>query len=312
MTDFKALTDSPADFDNELARLSGDCDRLNAAINRIEREEAHREAGDTRHRDGTSAWWELSLAEALARAPKANAERERLFSDLAVVCAGLKEADAAYTGWPRFFPTETSGGGHVHASMSCHTLYVSTDIRWRPDLSGKTVDEAVAELGPLLCQVCFPEARAEYKRDPREYARERNAERKAAEKAEKAAKDAPKKLTGDEQFTTSYGGDRVTTVAACKQLIRDAVEQRVELEWYRTPAAITDWAGTGEQLANVARNVAAHLAQKDDDAARAEAVLLRRESQHQGHGATAVEISQIKDRADKKARKAWAFDSTEL
>jgi hypothetical protein len=305
MTDFKALAASPAGFDGELARLSGDCDRLNAAISRIEREDAHREAGDTRHRNGASTWWELSLAEALAGAPRANAERERLLSDLAAACAGLKEADAAYTGWPRFFPTQTSGGGHVHSSTSCCTLYASTDIRWRPDLSGKTVEEAVAELGPLLCQVCFPEARAEYKRDPREYARERNAERKAAEQAEKAARDAPRKLTGDEQFTTSYGGDRVTTVAACKQLIRDAIEQRVELEWYRTPAAITSWAGTGEQLASVARNVAGHLAQKEDDAARAEAVLLRRESQHEGHGASAGEISQIKDRAGKKARKAW-------
>jgi hypothetical protein len=307
MTGFKALTASPADFDNELARLSGDYDRLNAAINRIENEDAHREAGDTRHRNGTSTWWELSLAEALARAPKANAERERLFSDLAVTCVGLKEADAAYTGWPRFFPTETSGGGHIHSSTSCRTLYVSTDIRWRPDLSGKTVDEAVAELGPLLCQVCFPEARAEYKRDPREYARERNAEHKAAEKAARAAKDAPKKLTGDEQFTTSYGGDRVTTVAACKQLIRAAIEQRAELEWHRTPEAVTSWAGTGEQLASVTRNVAGHLAQKEDDAARAEAMLLRRERQHEGHGATAEEISQIKDRADKKARKAWGI-----
>jgi hypothetical protein len=304
MTDFKALAASPADFDSELARLSGDCDRLNATVSRIEREDAHREAGDRRHRHGTSTWWELSLAGALARAPRANAERERLFSDLAVVCASLREADAAYAGWPRFFPTETSGGGHIHASTLCRTLYASTDIRWRPDLSGKTVDEAVAELGPLLCQVCFPEARAEYKRDPREYARERNAERKAAETAEKAARDAPKKLTGDEQFTSSYGGDRVTTVAACKQLIRAAVEQRVGLEWYRTPAATANWAGTGEQLASVARNAAGHLAQKEDDAARAEAVLLRRERQHEGHGATAWEISQIKDRAGKRARKA--------
>ena len=307
MTDFKALAASPAGFDSELARLSGDCDRLNAAINHIEREDAHREAGDTRHRHGSDTWWELSLAEALARAPRANAERERLFSDLAAVCAGLKEAGAAYAGWPRFFPTQTSGGGHVHASTSCRTLYTSTDIRWRPDLSGKTVEEAVAELGPLLCQVCFPEARAEYKRDPREYARERNAERKAAEKAARAARDAAKKLTGDEQFTTSYGGDRVTTVAACKQLIRDAAEQRVELEWYRTPAATANWAGTGEQLANVTRNVAGHLAQKEDDAARAEAVLLHRERQHEGHGATASEISQIKDRADKTARTAWGI-----
>jgi len=307
MTDFKALAASPAGFDSELARLSGECDRLNAAINRIEREQAHREAGDTRHGHGAGTWWELSLAEALARAPRANAERERLFSDLAAVCAGLRAADAAYAGWPRFFPTQTSGGGHIHASTSCRTLYASTDIRWRPDLSGKTVDEAVAELGPLLCQVCFPEARAEYKRDPREYARERNAERKAAEKAEKAARDAPRKLTGDEQFTTSYGGDRVTTVAACKQLIRDAAEQRAELAWYRTPAATANWAGTAEHLANVTRNVAAHLVQKEDDAARAEAVLLHRERQHEGHGATAGEISQVKDRASAKARKAWGI-----
>ena len=217
--------------------------------------------------------------------------------------AELADAGNAYAGWSRFFPTETNSGGHIHSSTSCHTLRVSTDVRWRPDLSGKTVDEAVAALGPLLCQVCFPEAKAEYKRDPREYARERNAERKAA----KAAREASKQLTPDEQFTTEHSGDKVTTVAACKQLIRDAAEHAVELEYHLSAEAHDRWGGDAGSLAHRTRNVAEYARQLNRDAARAETVLIARELGNEGYGATAAEIGQIRDRAGKKARKSWGI-----
>ena len=306
MTDFKALAASPAGFDAKLAEAYAEHARVWKLIRHFE-QEAHREAGDKLNRHGREAWWDLSLADALDRAPRSRAEIDRLYKSLAGVQAELADAGNAYAGWSRFFPTETTSGGHIHSSTSCHTLRVSTDVRWRPDLSGKTVDEAVAALGPLLCQVCFPEAKAEYKRDPREYNAERNAERKAAEKAAKAAREASKQLTPDEQFTTEHGGDKVTTVAACKQLIRDAAEHAVELEHHLSAEARDRWDGDAGSLAHRTRNVAEYARLLNRDAARAETVLIARELGNEGYGAAAAEIGQIRDRAGKKARKSWGI-----
>jgi hypothetical protein len=71
--------------------------------------------------------------------------------------AVVRELDAYYTGWSRFFLV-TSSAGHVHSSTGCHTCRYSTTYGWMPELSGKTEAEAVAKLGPALCSMCFPTA----------------------------------------------------------------------------------------------------------------------------------------------------------
>lgn len=63
--------------------------------------------------------------------------------------------------WSRFFWVQNNNG-HVHSSRSCSTCYPTTQFGWTPQLSGKTEADAVAELGPLLCTVCFPSAPVEW------------------------------------------------------------------------------------------------------------------------------------------------------
>lgn len=72
-----------------------------------------------------------------------------------------RELGALYTGWSRFFLV-TSSSGHVHSSMSCSTCRPTTRFGWLPSLSGQDEAEAVAELGPTLCTVCFPSAPVEF------------------------------------------------------------------------------------------------------------------------------------------------------
>jgi hypothetical protein len=56
-------------------------------------------------------------------------------------------------------------GGHIYSGTRCvgGTIRPTTQLGWRPELSGKPVADAVAELGPLLCTHCFPEAPVEWK-----------------------------------------------------------------------------------------------------------------------------------------------------
>ena len=87
--------------------------------------------------------------------------RDELEAELAGIENEIFALEATYTGWSRFFLV-TSSAGHVHSSMHCSTCYAQTRYGWLPQYSGHTEDEAVAELGPTLCTVCFPSAPVEY------------------------------------------------------------------------------------------------------------------------------------------------------
>jgi len=69
----------------------------------------------------------------------------------------IRDLEAAYTGWSRFFLV-TSSSGHIHSSMHCTTCRPTTTYGWLPELSGETEAEAVKAHGPSLCSVCFPGA----------------------------------------------------------------------------------------------------------------------------------------------------------
>lgn len=71
--------------------------------------------------------------------------------------ASITKLQSTYTGWSRFFLV-TSSPGHIHSHMSCSTCRPTTRFGWLPQLSGKGEAEAVKELGPTLCTVCFPSA----------------------------------------------------------------------------------------------------------------------------------------------------------
>jgi hypothetical protein len=67
--------------------------------------------------------------------------------------------------WSRFFLV-TSSDGHIHASTRCCTCNkgkYATGFALVPYLSGQTSADAVADFGPALCSVCFPEAPVEDK-----------------------------------------------------------------------------------------------------------------------------------------------------
>ena len=92
--------------------------------------------------------------EVLAKRAEYDAEITRLNRE-------IDELEATYTGWSRFFLV-TSSAGHIHSSTCCSTCRPTTRFGWLPNLSGQTEEQAVADLGPSLCTVCFPSAPTEY------------------------------------------------------------------------------------------------------------------------------------------------------
>ena len=97
-------------------------------------------------------------------ARKSLVELESLRGRMAANRAAADELDAVWHAngqWSRFFLVP---GGHIHSDISTHrcSRTWSTVHAWNAQLSGATEEEAVAELGPLLCTVCFPSAPVEW------------------------------------------------------------------------------------------------------------------------------------------------------
>ena len=296
----------PVEFDTELAKLCGKHDDIANRIHAAE-EDAHRKAGDKPTYRGRTRVWGMTHADALAKVPAVSAHRDALFTELVGVQAEIQAMNEKYTGWSRFYPTRTKTGGHIHSSQGCRTLHATTDVRWAPEMSGQTEAQAVAALDDALCTVCFPSAPVALHNYVSKHTQAERDQR-AAEKAERAARAAAKQLTSDEQFRTVYGNDRVTTVAACKQIIREAINSRAELASYRWRTSHNQWTAhiSADDVARITGNVARILAEREQDAAKAEDVLLARETANAGYGATADEIVTLKVNAEKRAAKDWA------
>ena len=117
-------------------------------------------------------------------------------------------------GWTRFFAVR---GGHIHADASivaCNRR-PSTDQGWHPELSGLTVEDAVAKLGPALCSKCFRSAPVEWKREKVGAAeREQRAAAKAA--AEEARKADPTLITAPDGSPLRVDGDTLRTVRSAE------------------------------------------------------------------------------------------------
>jgi hypothetical protein len=294
---------NPREQDKAEARLWDELAEHTRAI-QAQEGKLHRMARDRRVGFSRRASWQLSLPEVIARLHDRSAWAKR---DLSYGCSpqeavarldelnaqadaareGIATAEALWRehGWSRFILC-LSTNGHIHNYHGCPTLNRGQEpslLEWHPEFSGQTVDEAVQALGPILCQVCFPEAKAEYKRDPAACRRERDAGQRAAEKAGHEAVKAIKKLRPEEQFR-NHRGDRVTTVAACKQALRDEVEFR-------------DYYGSGQHSYYAKAQAAAEMAAR---------VLLAREQRQPGTGATQEEIGKIIARAIVRNRKEGA------
>jgi len=300
---------SALDFDTALAKLWGDYAEADTAVGRYIYS-LHEQVGDKRnHSYGRRGAWRMTDESVLELASEAALRQlDVLKNARGAILRQIGAMDAIYSQapWQRFFECMASGG-HIHSTWNqCFTVEATTDMQWRPRLSGATIAEAVAELGETLCTFCFPDAPAEWKNGT---SRRDQAARdaRAAEAEQRAAARAVKTLTSDEVFRAAYSREKVTTVAKCKELIRAAIAQAVEVEYYRSPIAPQKWTGDPETLALVTASAAEHLVQKQGDAAEAERILLAREAAHAGRGATADEIARIRERKETAARREWGL-----
>ena len=205
--------------------------------------------------------------------------------------------------WTRFFPSITKSHPHIHRSLNCRTLHADTLMSWAPELSGRTDAEAVDELDEALCTVCFPDAPVALHEYVSRKSQAEQAER-AAEKDERAAKRAAKTLTEDEQRTMGrdHHGDRVTTVAKLKEIVRYAPSSEVEQEFWNTHSP-EGW--DVEHLARRRSNMVGTVAAAREAAAKAKAILMARERAHAGWGADWDQIARMEDSARKSATREW-------
>lgn len=107
---------------------------------------------------------ERVIEEGLARPDTAQAlaAAEERLGEARVAC---RECEAEYESrpWARYWLV-TSSDGHIHASRHCSTCNkgrAPTGFALAAYLSGKSEAEAVADLGPALCSVCYPSAPVE-------------------------------------------------------------------------------------------------------------------------------------------------------
>lgn len=292
-------TVSPREFDEHLASLYDQADKAERQV-ASSWDLIHRLAGDRKEYVGRRHVWRRTAAEvdetvrcqitvhgdernlsAGCKPSEALARRDKAVTDLAELMISIHSLEQVYrhNPWTRYFPCRNADG-HIHSTLrACSTVRWDTDMAWYPQLSGKTVEEAVAELGPTLCSVCFPLAPVEWRQKKSDIERAG----RESEKAARADARSLKNLDPDsEQFRDTWGW--VTTVAGAKKVLRDEVEYR-------------DYYGNGRHPSHAATAEAAE---------KAKAVLLAREAARPGSGATQGEIDTIIANAVKRNRKDGA------
>lgn len=229
-------TQTPREIDTRLAALYEDAAKTQQRHD-MQASTIHSLAGDKREWVGRSHLWKRTFAEVMRdvefiakgdgyqatqaiRAIKSWDETQVRLDEIQVEMA---ELDAVYQAspWTRYFPC-TNRDGHIHSSLHCHTLRYDTPMAWTPQISGRPVADAVAELGEALCTHCFADAPADWK--AKTLGQVKDERTRTEREAAKAAKDAikwAKTLRREEEFRCDRSW--VTTVAACKQLLRDEV-----------------------------------------------------------------------------------------
>jgi hypothetical protein len=161
-------TQTPVQIDTELASLYNQAAKAESRVDYVW-EQIHRASGDKQvWQYGTRVWTLTNDQALIALVNKIDAGliKSDLIADLKAAKAVLKGInaqievlDAIFTAspWSRFFIVQNNNG-HIHSNMRCSTCYATTQFGWNPQLSGKSEAEAVAELGEILCTVCFPSA----------------------------------------------------------------------------------------------------------------------------------------------------------
>jgi hypothetical protein len=318
-------TQTPAEFDaTELAVMTEVSvqERLLIPLN----DTAHYLVGDLKAKSGFGArpYWQLTDGEAEMRlhamAEGADeydlryrvhpsqllvkiVEARNVITGLNAQIAELEEVYRTF-GWTRWYPCLNSDG-HIHSSSSgCPTLHrmgQETAMGWETRLSGQPVEVVIADLGPRLCSVCFPEAPAEHCRSLSDITR---ADREAARTAKNAERDAKLAVKNLAETFVTFDRDRVTTVAEAKRLVRKAAETAVELEWARGEDVRTRW-NDDVRYANYIGNIAQRLEGERADAVKLSNILINREAAAPGTGWTWQEHDKAVAGATKRTRKAY-------
>jgi hypothetical protein len=202
---------NPQEHDTQTAELFDQAAKaqrnLEAHQNRM-----HRMARDRQEWIGKRQYWKMTGAQvhdqlrALAaqgdtfipgqglKPSEAITREGELQTKLALVMTEIGAMEDVYRAhrWTRYFPCINTNG-HIHSSLrGCPSVRHDTLMAWTPELSGKTVEDAVAELGPTLCSICFPLAPVEWQRDKSDVTREQRAAEKLAKQAAKDAVEAAK------------------------------------------------------------------------------------------------------------------------
>lgn len=107
----------------------------------------------------------------LAPAGPMVAKWDESLGDLVEAVARVAEVEAEYRSrpWSRYWLV-TSSDGHIHRDVGCSTCNKGrepTGFALVPYLSGRPVEDAVADLGPALCSICFPGAPVEAREQAR-------------------------------------------------------------------------------------------------------------------------------------------------
>lgn len=137
---------TPRDIDNQLSELWNELHTYNERRSLIQ-------IDIRRMEQDTHIFY---TQEAIDRRKERLAETEAKIEELLDKTAPLEAEHRRRGGWSRYFRVISSGQGHVHASMNCHTCYPTTIYSWLPDLSGRGQEEAVDDYGSEMCSICFP------------------------------------------------------------------------------------------------------------------------------------------------------------
>ena len=224
--------------------------RLTSALNSI-----HRAADDDyRRRYDSRSGWMLSDQEAIDKANQIAASDTTYIGrqaqdaldrgqqagtelDQAKAAKALADKWEDNGRWPRYAVVP---GGHIHKQMGCFTLRWDTDVRWAYQVSGDTVEDAIAEYGEALCSHCYPDAPVaktlgKIATDPNGHpiSRAQAQAALAAKAAEKAAKLAAKQakqvfVPGTKDLILGPDNDEIKSEVTLNREIVDALSKRPE------------------------------------------------------------------------------------
>lgn len=112
-------------------------------------------------------------------------------------------------------------GGHVHRSVSCHTLYAETQIFPVPQCSALTEDQIVELAADRACTVCYPSAPVEKRSTLLAPGEEAKTQRQIEREAKASEKDA-KKVVVTLKDTVS-GRERAETFGTVRSARNEAL-----------------------------------------------------------------------------------------